>query len=450
VTGTAVSGEVRSGDKVRHLPGDETLRVRSVEVHNQAVDVGVRGQRVALNLSGTVRAPIERGDVIVNEAITLISDRFDARIEVRSSASASIKDHQRVRVHLGTAERLGKVLLLQQPDQSGDHVLAPGGAAMCQVTVAQPLSAMKGDRFILRDETGQRTIAGGTVVLASAGKHKRSDPGLLARLRAIETGGPASALIQALTREHGGFVISVASLSQFINRAEEVVRARFEAAPGVHVFKVDGAVEYAADDDCRQVKSSLLDAVTQWHAAHPLAAGVDVEEARTGLPHAVPAKIFRVLVQELERDKLLARDGNLLRLPHYRVTIPDASADLAERIGELLGQSPLTPPDLKQLGDLLGVDRRRLIELMRAMERQRSVVCVAPDLYFLRSYIDRVRSELVSHLSAQPGITTGEFRDRYQTSRKYAIPLLEHFDREGVTIRVGEVRRLKQAPTEIA
>src|SRR5216684_8156848 len=110
VTGTAVNGEVRTGDAVRRLPGGELLRVRSVEVHNEPVAVATCGQRIALNLTGTTATPIVRGDVVVDETITLTCDRFDARVEVRPTSAEDLKDHQRVRVHLGTAERMGKVI----------------------------------------------------------------------------------------------------------------------------------------------------------------------------------------------------------------------------------------------------------------------------------------------------------------------------------------------------
>ena len=157
-----------------------------------------------------------------------------------------------------------------------------------------------------------------------------------------------------------------------------------------------------------------------------------------------------MLVQELSDEHAVVREGNLLRLPDHRIEVPDADQGLVEQITARLGQAPLAPPDVKQLAADLAVDRRRLAELMRAMEHQRSIVCVAPDLYFLAESVDQVRADLVRELSTTGGITTAQFRDRHQTSRKYAIPLLEYFDRTGITVRIGEMRRLKQPQAEKA
>ncbi|TMA13727.1 MAG: selenocysteine-specific translation elongation factor [Deltaproteobacteria bacterium] len=180
VTGTALSGEVKNGERVRCLPSDQLFRVRSLQIHNQPVDIAVWGQRIALNLSGQEKPSIERGHVICHEKITLTSDRFDAFLEVRPTASKGIKNHQRVRVHLGTAERLAKLILLG-PKQK----VEPKESTYCQIILSEPLLALRGDHFIIRDETARRTLGGGTVIHPWAKKHKRAEPGLQERLASL-------------------------------------------------------------------------------------------------------------------------------------------------------------------------------------------------------------------------------------------------------------------------
>jgi selenocysteine-specific elongation factor len=157
----------------------------------------------------------------------------------------------------------------------------------------------------------------------------------------------------------------------------------------------------------------------------------------------IPARIFRALIEPLEADRIVVRDGHLLRLPGHRIQLGDEGRALVEKICSLLGSTPLAPPDLKDIERDLGVGRARLAEVMRAMERERSIVRVTSDLFFLSGCIDRVKDDLLHHLSRGGDITPGAFRDLVGTTRKYAIPLLEYFDREGVTIRVGDVRRLR-------
>ena len=436
VTGTAISGEVRPGDRVRCLPGGDLLRVRSVEAHNEPAEVGTWGQRLALNLTGATRASIGRGDTICHEAITLTCDRFDARLEVRPGAPGDIKSYQRVRLHIGTAERMGRVMLF------GRATLAPGQRAYCQIELTEPVLALRGDRFIVRDETAQRTMAGGAVVWPASPKHKRSDPGLPARLEAFDRGDDHT-IVESLAHENDELVVSLARLALVMNHTEKDVQARLDRRDDVHAFRLDAEVQYALEEDCRGAKATIIGRVSAWHGAHPLSTGMDIEEARAGCPKGTPARIVRMLVQELETNGVLAREGPLLRLADYRVQVPSGDQALVARIHALLDRAPLAPPDLKQLADELAVERPTLIALMRALEKQGAVVSVAPDLFFSTETVERVRTDLIRDLSVGDGMTTTAFRDRYQTSRKYAIPLLEYFDRVGLTIRIGEVRRLK-------
>jgi selenocysteine-specific elongation factor len=440
VTGTAVSGEVRAGDRVRCLPGDEVLRIRSVEVHGAPVDVARTGQRVALNLTGSSTSAIARGDVIVHERVSLVCDRFDARIEVRSSARANVKSHQRVRVYVGTAERFGTIVPLGRTANAAADSIAAGATAYAQIAVSEPLHVMRGDHCVFRDETAQRTLGGGTVVRPAAPKHKRSDPLLLPSLQVLD-GGPDERVGEVLIRESEEFAVPLARLAELMNRREEVVRATLDRSSAAHVFTVDGDTQYALEGSCREVRSSLVDTLRAWHAAHPLSSGMEMEEARSSLPARIAPKVFRQLIEEFANDRALVREGSLLRLPDHRVEVPDARVEL---LMTALNKAPLAPPDVKQLGEALAIDRRKLMELLRALEKKQLVVAVSPDLFFAKAGVDQVRRELVNDLTARGSITAGEFRDRYKTSRKYAIPLLEYFDREGVTIRTGEVRRLKR------
>jgi len=434
VTGTAIDGEVRPGDTVRAVPGGDVLRVRSVEVHNDPVETATCGQRIALNLTGTSRAEVSRGSVICHERIALVTSRFDARIEIRPRAPAGVKDHQRIRVHLGTAERLATAIPLTS--KPGTPTIVPGETGYCQIVLAEPIHALRGDRFIIRDETARRTLGGGVVLHPLAPKRKRGDgPELEVLDRADE-----SAVARALIAGSGEFAVSLATLVQLMNRREEGLRARLQSASEIHAFAAGDDIEYALEDACRQVKTTLVDRLRAWHAAHPLLSGMSLEEARVD----VPPKLFRMLVDELAVAGAIVREGSVIRLPAHRIEVPEEDRALVAKIKARLDDNPLTPPDVKQLADDLGADRNRLLKLLRVMEKQRAVVGVTPEMYFSGDAVARVRDELVRWLSEKGSMTAAEFRDRYHTSRKYAIPLLEYFDREAVTMRMGEVRRLRQ------
>ncbi|HEY7448439.1 MAG TPA: SelB C-terminal domain-containing protein, partial [Vicinamibacterales bacterium] len=140
----------------------------------------------------------------------------------------------------------------------------------------------------------------------------------------------------------------------------------------------------------------------------------------------------------------VARDANILRRPDHKIQLRDEERRLVDRITGILTTNPLTPPDIKQIEQELGIQRSGLTEVLRIMERERSIVRIAPELYFLRTSVDTIRANLYKHLAEKGDITPTAFRDLFGTSRKYTIPLLEYFDREGLTIRVGDMRRLRK------
>jgi selenocysteine-specific elongation factor len=443
VTGTAIGGEVRPGHSLRCLPSGELLRVRSVEVHNSPAEVASRGQRIALNLTGSGRGDVTRGDVLCDPAVTLVTTRLDARIEIRPRAPSGLKDHQKIRFHAGTAERLGKVILLGSEERAWPDAIAPREGAYCQIVLDEPVHVLRGDRFIVRDETAQRTLGGGVVVHPSASRHKRTDADLISALQAFER-GDAARFVQALVHDSGEFAVPLPDVAQLSNRSEEEVRSSLQSSREVHAL-VDGAVlKYATEEMCRAIKRSILEHLRVWHHDHPMVPGVPLEDARASLDAQIPQAIFRLLVDELVTDGVMFRDGNVLSLATHRVAIPEADRALVERIRTRLELSPLAPPEVSQLLTETGINRTKLTEVLGAMERYGTIVRVSPDLYFLRDAVDRVRKDLTAWLGAKGGATAAEFRDHFKTSRKFAIPLLEYFDREAVTFRRGDLRHLRR------
>jgi selenocysteine-specific elongation factor len=437
VTGTAASGEAAVGDRVRCQPGGELLRVRSLQVHNQAREKATWGQRVALNLTGDEKTSIERGHVICHELLTRTTDRFDASIEVRPTAVKGIKSHQRVRVHVGTAERLGKVTLL-----GGQERVGPKQFAYCQISLSEPMLTLRGDRFIVRDETAQRTLGGGAVLHPWPRRHKRNEPGLDQRMQVLAANELGS-LVRLFLDETDDFATPMTALHQFLNVEEPEARREVEKLEGVHVLTLEGETLYTTEDKRQRLGAALVATLRDFHAAHPLAAGMEMEALRSKLAEHLAPRVFRAYVEQLVAAKLIAREGNLLRLPQHQVRLQAEEQDVVQKVRGLLAAQPLAPPDAKQIEKQLGIPATKLGEILRVLERERTIVRVATDLYFLAESLETVKAALRRHLTEHGNITAAAFRDLFGTSRKYAVPLLEYFDREGLTLRVGDTRRLR-------
>jgi selenocysteine-specific elongation factor len=440
VTGTALSGEVKVGEQVRCLPGNHLFRVRSLQIHGKSVDNAGWGQRVAMNLTGPERADIARGHVICHEKISLVTDRFDAHLEVRPAANKGIKNHQRVRVHLGTAERLGKIVVLGKGEK-----IEPKQSAYCQITIAAPLLALRGDHFIVRDETAQRTLAGGMVVNPWAKRHKRGESELPVRLEALHR-GDLNRLSETFLDESESFALPIDAIQQFLNVKEQTIRDPIDAMKNLRVLSGEGERVYTSENKWNRLKEQMLGTLKEFHAGHPLVPGMDMEELRGKLVYPLSPKIFRVVVDILLNDKAIAKEENLLRLTGHRVQLGGQEKSLMDKIKKILGEQPLAPPDLKEVEKQAGVPRHRLNEVIRLLEREGSVVRVTTDMYFLASSIEQLKQRLKKYLTEKGEMSAASFRDLIGSSRKYTIPLLEFFDRDGLTIRIGDIRRLKSTP----
>jgi selenocysteine-specific elongation factor len=440
VTGTALSGEIKVGEQVRCLPGDNLFRVRSLQVHGQSVERAGWGQRVAMNLTGPERAAIERGQVICHEKLSLTSERFDAFLEVRPAAAKGIKNHQRLRIHMGAAERLGKIVLLGDKDKA-----EPKQSVYCQITLEEPLLVLRGDHFVARDETAQRTLGGGTVIHPWSKRHKRGDANLPSRLKALHTGDFAE-LMENFLNESSAFALSIDAIYQFLNLREEEARQKIDALKSLRPLNAEGEKVYTTESKWNRLKEQLLKTLKEFHASHPLIPGMDMEELRGKLIFDLTPKVFRVVVELFINEKLIAKEENLLRLASHRVQLGGQEKTLMDKIKKILGEQPLAPPDLKEIEKQAAVPRNRLNEVIRLLEREGAVIRVTTDMYFLASSIEQLRATLRKFLSEKGEMTAASFRDLIGSSRKYTIPLLEYFDRDGLTIRIGDIRKLKSPP----
>jgi selenocysteine-specific elongation factor len=439
VTGTARSGGIRAGDHVRCLPGGGRFRVRGLQVHGRAVESASWGQRVALNLTGSERAAIERGQVICHEGITTATARIDASLTVLPSARHGVKNGQRVRVHLGTAERRGRILVIGSEGRVG-----PKETGFAQIVCSEPVLALRGDRFIIRDEAAQRTLGGGIVLHPWARRRRRADAEARERYE-ILANGDAPALVTLMLDESDDFATPIGPLAQFLDWREEDLAPQIERIEGVRLLSVDGEIVYTTTGKWNALAERLQAGLRNFHRSHPLAPGMEMEEIRAGLPGRVNPRLFRVVIDELEAAHAVVREASLLRLPSHAVRLEDADAALVQRIAASLGSTPSSPPEVGQLERDLAIPRSRLTELLRVMERSGTVVRVSQDIYFLRDTVKGIEQALRERLSDQGEITPASFRDLVGTTRKYAVPLLEYLDRVGVTVRVGDRRRVRRA-----
>jgi selenocysteine-specific elongation factor len=438
VTGTALAGEIRIGDAVRVLPGGGEARVRSLEVHGEHHERTTGGRRLAVGLAGIEREQLARGAVVCHPAIMQATRCFDAWVEIRPAAGRAVASHTRVRLHVGTAEVLGRLVA------HAGRTLAPRSAGWARLVLRDPVLALRGDRFVLRDETARRTIGGGEVVRPFVDARGRRGPELAAALGALRGGDDAAAGVAILALDPA-FASEVDTVAAALNRTAEGTRAALSGAPAAIPIPDAVAPEaWTTEAKWGQLAAAACEAVAAEHRHHPLARGLEMESLRGRLPWALDPRVFRWAVDRLVALGRLGRSDSVLHAPGHAAEAASPARALADRIERLLADGGFTPPDVRGLEAAAGVSRRDLQDALRALEAAGRVVRMNADLYFARAATDEARARLERHCGAAGTISPAAFRDLIGASRKFAIALLEWLDRSGVTVRVGDLRRLRR------
>jgi selenocysteine-specific elongation factor len=441
VTGTAMGATVKIGDRLRVLPGGGEVRVRAIQVHSEPVESAGRCQRVALNLSGAERIELKRGDVLANARLTMVTNRLDAWLEVRPAAKRALKSNERVRFFTGTSETMARLIVLE-PD--GNIPVKRGGLA--QLVFNEPMVALAGDRFVIRDETSRRTLGGGRVLNPYGRRSRRPLERYRERLTTLRDQSGAAA-IEALINLQDNFAVTALDAALMLNAPLADVHAALADNRFVKLSLGDeeGYTTRSKWDDLKNYAATTLKA---HHENEPLSPGLEMEALRARLPYEVAARNFRALIDRLSRESEIVREESILRLKSHRVELGGEDSKLGARAAEKLAAAGFQPPELKQLAAELGLpasDLGKLRTLLVAMEREGRVVKIATDLYFDRARFDEARARLLKHFERSPEVSAAVYRDLLGASRKFAIALLDFFDHGGVTTRVGDLRRLRSS-----
>jgi selenocysteine-specific elongation factor len=442
VTGTAMGAEVRVGQKLRVLPSGDEVRVRSIQVHSDSVESAGLCQRVALNLTGAEKIDLARGDVLADERLDSATERFDAWLEVRPAAKRALKNNTRVRLFIGTTETIARAIVL---DDAG--AIAPKAAGFAQLVTEDPVVALAGDRFVIRDETNSRTLGGGIVLNPRGRRVRKPIEAYRANLRMLKDSSGADAL-EALINLQESFALGTIRLATLMNIPIAEAEAALREATRFAKLSVGDEEAFTTRSKWDELKRFTLDALEKHHKSEPLLPGLEMEALRTRLPYEIGARAFRPIVDRLSHESEIVREESLLRLKSHRVKLGGDAETLGAKIEAALTSAQFQPPDLKQLADALKIPAGQLPHLrtvLLAMERQGRIVKIATDLYFSRAAADAAHARLVDYLQTHNEITAAVFRDLLGASRKFAIALLDHFDHTGVTTRVGDTRRLRSS-----
>jgi selenocysteine-specific elongation factor len=430
VTGTALSGHVTVGDSLVLSPLGKPVRVRGLHAQNQAANIAVAGQRVALNLSAERLAleQIHRGQWLLAEWLYAPTQRLDIDLRLLDSEAKAFEHFQPVHVHLGTQDVTGRVALLEGSS------LSPGGRVFAQILLNAPVQSVRGDPLILRDQSAQRTLGGGRVLDPFAPTRHRRSPERLAQLEVLATRYSLEELLPALLA-NSDTGLDPRQLERQFNRP----RATWVLSDDIRWVETRQGPLLFSSARWEALKAPLLEHLARFHTLEPDQMGPDRDRLRRFSATALERPTFIRLLDDLLASGAIAASGPWLHLPDHQVRLSEEDETLWQRLQPLFDQAGFDPPWVRQLGH----DEATVRLLLRKMARLGLLHQVVRDLFYTDAMIRRLAAMLLQLAGHDPVIEVAAFRDAIGLGRKRSIQILEYFDRIGLTRRLGDKRQIR-------
>jgi selenocysteine-specific elongation factor len=439
VTGTLIEGQLCVGDEVELLPRQVRARIRGLQTHKNKVDIAVPPSRVAVNLTGASKEQLSRGDVLTTPGWLRATSRLDARLELLKHAPRAVAHNAMVDFYTGSAQCQARLRVLDRKE------IAPGEAGWVQFMLSEPVAALKGDRYIIRQPSPSVTLGGGVIVdPRPRRRHRRFRPELLERLERLAYGTPREILLQELERDQPceiGALLkgstlptheSGETLLALLNDGavlllDTVGEERLGSLP-MHSQYVMSARGWEAL--LGQIQSLLRD----YHQHHPLRAGMPREELKSRL--GLSTRTFIQAVARATSQGALAATETTLALPSHQVVLSPEQQRQVRKLLAAFAADPYSPPTVSESEAIVGPG------VLAALIEQGDLVKVNDAVLFSAEAYKDMTKAVTEHLGRDGQITLAQARDMFATSRKYAQAFLEHLDDKRITKRVGDARIL--------
>jgi selenocysteine-specific elongation factor len=433
VTGPVLSGAVSQNDRLFHLPSGVEVRVRALRAQNRVADMGRMGERCALNLTGADlgKANIGRGDWLVAASAATTTRRLDVRIRVPPEGRP-LEHWTAAHLHLAAADVMCRIALLET------DTLAPGQSGLGRLYADHALAAVRGDRFILRNQSARETIAGGRVVDPLPPARGRASPARLAYLEAMSEREPHRALALALTTAPEGM-----ALDAFVRAWNLTPEEAADVIGRVAMVDVGGGDDYwgVEQGHWEHLSTALGDALDQWHRRYPERLGASAQQLGRLLPRRLPEVLCVAKLTALVAQDEIARRGAVYHRPAHKARLSGNDERLWERVRPLLYADGLRPPPLGDLSEILEMPLKETDSFLARVASMGLVVRIARNRYFPPPTL-RALALIGEKLAGEGRFTATAFRDRSGIGRNLVIQVLEFFDRARFTLRDGDHRRI--------
>ena len=440
VTGTMISGQVKVGDNLVLLPAGHPTRARGLQSHGGTVDVADSGKRTAVNLHGLDVEDVQRGDVLALPGTLFPSERWIVRLTCLGSSPRALRHRVEIHFHHGSRELAARLFFFDRDR------LAPGETALCEVRFEAPLVGVFGDFCVVRAFSPLRTVAGGVVLhpLDSAPRRRDIPEGVRAALLALPEADEV-ARVRTQVNLAGRRGVSAAELSVLTNLDSKRLDKAVQALSGKQAFCFDREERgYVGVEAVEALCASAVQQADAFHRKEPLKPGMARGAVSAGWGQKLSPKLVFFIVERLVRSGELVAEGDIVRRPSHTVSLGGGQADLKNALLAAHEKAGMAPPNFKDVVEELKADPKNALAVVKVLTDEGSLVKVKDGLYYHAPVLDGIRQQVRGWFADHDDLDPASLRELLGgLSRKFTVALLEHFDKERFTIRVGDKRQLR-------
>ncbi|MBL7135015.1 MAG: selenocysteine-specific translation elongation factor [Candidatus Marinimicrobia bacterium] len=431
VTGSVISGKITVGDVIEIQPLGKKVRVRGIQSHNHVVDSITAGHRAALNLQGIEKRSIKRGYSVCTPGYYLHTNLLTCKISLLPSAPA-LKYNSRIRIHLGTGEYIARVRLI------GMDKLELGESAIAQITFDDKVSAGFRDRFIMRFYSPLSTIGGGIVLDINPKPLKKKQVDAIVMIQNL-IDGDINTCIEWFFQKSNLQIVSKSNLARklslpLINISENL---RILESQKKIIQISEG---YISTTTSTQIKEKMLNTLSKYHKENPLAYGMEKLELFKQIDVIGP--IGNWILDTLKNSRKIKIQGDRISLYDFQPELTDKQEETLNKLENELLKGGFNPPSYEELFSNISIPEDELQRLITLLVNQRQIIIFEKNIIFHKDIVNKGKKLIKGLLKKKGNATVSELKDVLGTSRKWAIPLLNYYDKIGLTMRVGDLRRL--------
>jgi selenocysteine-specific elongation factor len=438
IAGTILSGEVREGDKIEIYPDGITTKIRGIQVHHRKVKGSVFGRRTALNLQDVKKELLRRGQCAGEPGSLTPTYRLDASLRLLDSYEKQLKNRTRIRLHVGTAELISRVILLEK------DALSPGEETLAQFVLEAPTVALPGDRFVIRTFSPLMTIGGGSILDSTPSKHKRHDSRALLGLRKL--GGDVDEMVEQVVRNSGTKPMRASDIRLKIGKREDLVEqtlGNLEKGGRIVGITEHKEARYLHKHFSQELEKELPSQIQSYLSKHPDSTYMPYEELRSKFLKLTDDQTFKAIFSHLEEKKRISRKDADVTLAGYKPRLKPQDREAVRKIEQTYRIAGFSSPLKEDVRVRLGLNPRAFQEALHILYGRGELVRLSEKVVYHRESIEKARRIVLQYLEKYPSISVADLRDVLKLSRKYATALLEYFDTIGLTKREKDVHILK-------